>query len=75
MPLLLVILGVFGGALAFGFLGVFLGPIFLAVGYTLIREWSAFEASADATGTPPASPGTILKRPPQDEDGNARSGR
>lgn len=75
MPLLLVILGVFGGALAFGFLGVFLGPIFLAVGYTLIREWSTFEVSADEAGAALAAPGTVPKRTPQDEDGNARSGR
>lgn len=39
MPLLLVFLGIIGGALAFGFLGIFLGPILLAVGYTLVKEW------------------------------------
>lgn len=39
-PLILVMLGVFGGALAFGFIGVFIGPTLLAVGYGLIDEWS-----------------------------------
>ena len=39
-PLILVILGVLGGALAFGLLGVFLGPTLLAVAYTLIAEWT-----------------------------------
>lgn len=41
LPLLLVFLGIIGGALAFGFLGIFLGPILLALAYTLIKEWSA----------------------------------
>ncbi len=40
LPVALVILGVLGGVAAFGFLGVFLGPTLLAVGFTLIREWS-----------------------------------
>jgi predicted PurR-regulated permease PerM len=34
---------VVGGAVAFGFLGLFLGPTLLAVGYELIREWNAAE--------------------------------
>ena len=71
MPLLLVFLGILGGALAFGFLGVFLGPILLAVGYTLVREWSAIktEAVAGELDQPAAAPA-----PAQDE-GSARSGR
>jgi predicted PurR-regulated permease PerM len=40
LPLLLVFLGVLGGIVAFGLLGVFIGPTLLAVGYTLLREWS-----------------------------------
>ncbi|MEQ1767663.1 MAG: AI-2E family transporter [Methylotenera sp.] len=41
LPLLLVVLGVLGGALAFGFIGIFLGPTLLAVGLTLITHWIA----------------------------------
>jgi predicted PurR-regulated permease PerM len=41
LPFVLVLLGVLGGAIAFGFIGVFLGPVLLAVGYTLLREWAA----------------------------------
>lgn len=41
LPLILVFLGVLGGVFAFGFLGVFLGPTLLALGYTLIQEWTA----------------------------------
>jgi predicted PurR-regulated permease PerM len=39
MPFLLIFLGVIGGALAFGFIGVFLGPTLLAVGFRLLSEW------------------------------------
>ncbi len=40
LPFLLTMLGVLGGALAFGLLGVFVGPVLLGVGYTLVREYS-----------------------------------
>ena len=36
---LLIMLGLIGGMIAFGFLGIFLGPTLLAVGYTLFSEW------------------------------------
>jgi predicted PurR-regulated permease PerM len=39
MPFILIFLGVLGGALTFGFIGVFLGPTLLAVGYRLVEEW------------------------------------
>jgi predicted PurR-regulated permease PerM len=41
LPFILVFIGVLGGALAFGFIGVFLGPTLLAVVYRLVDEWSA----------------------------------
>jgi predicted PurR-regulated permease PerM len=44
LPFLLTILGVLGGALAFGLLGIFLGPVLLGVGYTLLNEWASDEA-------------------------------
>ena len=40
LPLLLTVLGALGGALAFGFLGLFLGPVLLAVAFTIIRDWT-----------------------------------
>jgi predicted PurR-regulated permease PerM len=40
MPFILIFFGVLGGALTFGFIGVFLGPTFLAVGFRLLEEWS-----------------------------------
>jgi predicted PurR-regulated permease PerM len=47
MPLSLVILGVFGGFISFGFLGLFIGPVLLAVAFTLLQAWR--------TGTSPAA--------------------
>jgi predicted PurR-regulated permease PerM len=41
LPFILGFFGVLGGVLAFGFVGIFLGPILLAVGYSLIKEWVA----------------------------------
>ena len=41
LPFLLVLLGVLGGIAAFGFIGVFLGPVLLAVGYALLLEWAS----------------------------------
>ena len=43
LPFLLTILGVLGGALGFGLLGIFLGPVLLGVGYTLLNEWATAE--------------------------------
>jgi predicted PurR-regulated permease PerM len=40
-PLVLIIFGVLGGAMAFGLVGLFLGPTLLAVGYKLFDEWSS----------------------------------
>lgn len=39
LPLTLIFLGVFGGVIAFGFLGLILGPILLAVGLSMLQAW------------------------------------
>jgi predicted PurR-regulated permease PerM len=39
MPMSLTILGVFGGFLAFGFLGLFIGPTLIAIMFTLLQAW------------------------------------
>ncbi len=41
LPLVIVLLGVFGGLIAFGFIGLFIGPTLLAVAYSLLTDWSA----------------------------------
>ena len=47
MPFVLIFCGVIGGALAFGLVGVFLGPTLLAVGFRLIEEWSSAPVGPD----------------------------
>ncbi len=44
LPLVIVLLGVFGGLIAFGFIGLFIGPTLLAVAYSLLMDWSATHA-------------------------------
>ena len=39
LPLLLIFAGVIGGLIAFGFVGIFVGPVVLAVAYTLLDSW------------------------------------
>jgi predicted PurR-regulated permease PerM len=48
MPFVLIFFGVLGGALAFGFIGIFLGPTLLAVGFRLVEEWVASRAPKPA---------------------------
>lgn len=40
LPFATVLLGVAGGALTFGFIGVFIGPTLLAVGTRMLAEWT-----------------------------------
>ena len=44
LPLSLVFLGVFGGVIAFGFLGLILGPVLLAVGVAMVKTWLSQKA-------------------------------
>ena len=39
LPLLLIFAGVIGGLIAFGVIGLFIGPVLLAVCYTLMTAW------------------------------------
>jgi predicted PurR-regulated permease PerM len=55
-PFVLILLGVIGGALAFGFIGVFLGPTLLAVAYRLVEEWSRSAPTGAALPAPAAEP-------------------
>jgi predicted PurR-regulated permease PerM len=52
MPLLLVFAGVIGGLLAFGIVGIFVGPVVLAVAYTLLQAWVERDTAAEASRTP-----------------------
>jgi len=54
LPLLLVFSGVIGGLIAFGVIGLFIGPVVLAVGYTLLVEWVSAGDRSDDPGLPSA---------------------
>jgi predicted PurR-regulated permease PerM len=58
LPLLLIFAGVIGGLLGFGVIGLFIGPVILAVNYTLLQAWvlegeAPAQASAPAVTAPP----------------------
>jgi predicted PurR-regulated permease PerM len=50
LPLLLILGGVLGGLVAFGVIGLFVGPVALAVSYTLVRAWVNQPGQATAAG-------------------------
>ena len=47
LPLLLIFAGVIGGLIAFGIVGLFIGPVILAITYTLLKEWVSDEVHMD----------------------------
>ncbi len=49
MPLPLILVGVFGGFVAFGFLGLFIGPTLLAVAFSLLQAWRTARPTATET--------------------------
>jgi predicted PurR-regulated permease PerM len=51
LPFLLVFLGVLGGVMAFGVLGIFLGPTLLAIAYAMFQQWSSRESEIIKTDT------------------------
>ena len=53
LPLLLIFTGVIGGLVAFGVIGLFIGPVVLAVAYTLLVEWVSDDAMTPRGKTAP----------------------
>ncbi|WP_448873541.1 AI-2E family transporter YdiK [Desulfobulbus propionicus] len=51
LPMILIITGVIGGLLAFGVIGLFIGPVVLAVTYTLLVAWIKGTAGDDELTT------------------------
>jgi predicted PurR-regulated permease PerM len=49
LPLLLIFSGVVGGLIAFGLIGIFVGPVVLAVAHTLLAAWIDEEIAEDET--------------------------
>jgi predicted PurR-regulated permease PerM len=58
LPLLLIFAGVIGGLMAFGLIGLFIGPVVLAVTYTLLEAWirenNAVESASESGADGPA---------------------
>ncbi len=50
LPMLLILSGVIGGLVAFGIIGLFVGPVALAVTYTLIKNWVLRGAESETSG-------------------------
>jgi len=55
LPLLLIFVGVIGGLISFGLIGIFVGPVVLAVSYTLLSAWLG---QGQTGGLAPAPDGT-----------------
>jgi predicted PurR-regulated permease PerM len=52
LPLILILVGVIGGLLALGIIGLFIGPVVLAVGYTLLDAWIKEEETSPTIASP-----------------------
>jgi predicted PurR-regulated permease PerM len=51
LPILLIFAGVIGGLIAFGIIGLFIGPVVLAISYTLLKIWVSGDALGDEAGS------------------------
>jgi len=69
LPLLLIFAGVIGGLLAFGLVGIFVGPVVLAVSYTLLEAW--LRDDPIRPGAPSAS---IAEAPVAEKKGQSAGG-
>jgi len=56
LPLLLIFAGVIGGLLGFGIIGLFVGPVVLAVTYTLLTAWVREGAMPPGQAPVPTAP-------------------
>lgn len=78
LPMVLGFFGFIGGILAFGFVGLFLGPTLLAVGYSLFLEWRAaeIEERRHPTNPPPIRPmgADVRQSDRSSTDGDERTG-
>jgi predicted PurR-regulated permease PerM len=55
LPLLLIFAGVIGGMISAGIVGIFAGPVILAVTHTLLKEWVSEQPAADGVVSSSAS--------------------
>ena len=67
LPLLLIFAGVIGGMLSFGLIGIFVGPVVLAVTYTLTLAWIEDALGKDEPELPPEPLPSELPEPDHPE--------
>ncbi|MDO5652116.1 MAG: AI-2E family transporter [Moraxella sp.] len=77
IPFIIIFIGVLGGLTAFGFVGLFIGPVVLAIGLAVWREWisqhkNEIFAPKDST-TPIADGEGLLSETDTDTDTNAKT--
>ncbi len=63
LPLLLILAGVLGGLFGFRVVGLFIGPMFLAVTYRLLQAWVLEEESFEASTTTQRTAMTSSEKP------------
>lgn len=47
-PIWIIFIGVIGGVLTMGLIGIFVGPLVMAIGYSIVRNWLGEEVSLNA---------------------------
>ncbi len=57
LPFLLIFAGVIGGLVSFGVIGIFVGPVILAVSFTLLDDWVAEESDTVVQAAEPPAAG------------------
>jgi predicted PurR-regulated permease PerM len=62
LPFIIILLGALGGVFTFGFIGLFLGPVLLAVGYALVRAFTASNRQ-DGSATPELAKPIAIEQP------------
>jgi len=67
LPLLLILAGVIGGMLSFGVIGLFIGPVVLAVTWTLVSEWVALDPNPSDSPSPALAPAVSTVAPTSGE--------
>lgn len=77
LPLLLIFAGVIGGLVSFGLVGLFIGPVVLAVTYTLLEAWIRDSENqgreAESANEPGGTGITHSDRTPPDRTHSSRS--
>lgn len=74
LPLLLIFTGVIGGLITLGLLGIFIGPVVLAVSYTLMAAWvNDPTGHIEVPNVLPVAPSASSASAPDGDDGARRT--